>query len=285
VIPPPLPTSDCTSLDVNCPTDGEPFSAFLCEPPSSSSPSPSPSPPRYPPLLPIGAPERRPQVKLCVIPHSEEIIADEQALDLFLVAMIGGNKLPVAAEELRRWVNAHFEVPESSVIIRRYYPKDFLITFFYYDDFVRVPHDHPQPGANLTFVFKRWRRQLSALVEQLCFRVKVVLCGIPAHAWSLSSAQRILAPACSKLKASPQTIAKVDLCCFVISAWCIHPYLIPCEKIIFIPEPDVAHVHDPPLFLQPEELIDTQLPTLRHHVLIRILKIEDWRVVPDSSSD
>jgi hypothetical protein len=55
---------------------------------------------------------------------------------------------------------------------------------------------------------------------------------------------------CSKLEASPQTLAKVDMRRFVVSAWCIHPDLIPCEKIIFIPEPELMHVYGPPELMQ-----------------------------------
>jgi hypothetical protein len=113
----------------------------------------------------------------------------------------------------------------------------------------------------------------------------VELCGILAHAWFLSTAQHILPPAYSNLKASPQTITKVEMHCFVVSAWCIHPTLVPCEKIIFIPRPDIAHVYDPLMFLQLEEVINTHQNMLLHHVLIRILKIEDWHVASDSSYD
>jgi hypothetical protein len=126
---------------------------------------------------------------------------------------------------------------------------------------------------------------LSASVENLRYQVIVDLHVIPAHAWFLSIAERILALACSNLKAPPQTIAKVDMCRFVVSVWCIHQDLIPCEKIIFIPESEVAHVYGPPMFLKLEEVIDTHQLMMRHHALIRTLKIEDWHIGSNSSSD
>jgi hypothetical protein len=88
-------------------------------------------------------PERRPHVELCVIPRSEEIAAAEQVLDLTPAAVVGGNRPSVAVAELRRWLNVHFAVLESSVTIRRYYPEDFIISFMFYNDFIRVPHVRP----------------------------------------------------------------------------------------------------------------------------------------------
>jgi hypothetical protein len=35
----------------------------------------------------------------------------------------------------------------------------------------------------------------------------------------------------------------------------MHPDLFPCEHLMFIPEPDEVHVRDPPVFLEPKEMI------------------------------
>jgi hypothetical protein len=108
------------------------------------------------------------------------------------------------------------------------------------------------PRANLTFVFMRWRRQPSASAENLFYRVTAELrtwrscsCLVPLYC-----SKDLFAPVCSKLEASPQTLAKVDMRRFVVSAWCTHPDLIPCEKIIFIPEPELMHVYGPPELMQ-----------------------------------
>jgi hypothetical protein len=60
-------------------------------------------PHRYPhPLdLLLGAPERRPLVDVCLISRSVEIEAEEQVLDLALVAIIGGIMPQVSTGELR----------------------------------------------------------------------------------------------------------------------------------------------------------------------------------------
>jgi hypothetical protein len=44
----------------------------------------------------LGAGSRRPPVKLCVIHHSEEIDTEEHTLELALIAMVGGIRLPVS---------------------------------------------------------------------------------------------------------------------------------------------------------------------------------------------
>lgn len=41
----------------------------------------------------------------------------------------------------------------------------------------------------------------------------------------------------------------------VAGAWCIHPDLVPDEKILVIPERRPPHVVEPPLFLREHELI------------------------------
>jgi hypothetical protein len=74
-----------------------------------------------------------------------------------------------------------------------------------------------------------------------------------------------------------------NLSSLMIKCWCIHPDLIPWEKIIFMPEP--VHVRGPPLFLDPAEIVYHSRPTLRYRILIDILEVEDWHYGLDSSSD
>jgi hypothetical protein len=56
---------------------------------------------------------------------------------------------------------------------------------------------------------------------------------------------------------------------------CIHSDLIPREKVIYIPEPENVHVRGPPMFLDPEEIIYYDQPTLRYRVQINILEVVD----------
>jgi hypothetical protein len=190
--------------------------------------------------LPLGAPEHRPPVELCVIPRSAQIDTAERALHLALVAVIGGTRLLVTIAGVKRWIQEQYAIPADTITVRRFHPEDFLVTFSFYDDLLRVLHDPPLPDPNLQLIFKRWRRQHQASVESLLFEVTMALRGVPGHAWNEDTGRQILAPACSKIKLSLQSAAGPDLRSLVVRAWCIHPDLIPQEKIIFIPEPDVG---------------------------------------------
>jgi hypothetical protein len=55
--------------------------------------------------------------------------------------------------------------------------------------------------------------------------------------------------------------------------------------VVFIPAPEVIVERGPPLFIDPEELIYHNHPTLRHRVLIKVIEVVDWHEPPDSSND
>jgi hypothetical protein len=56
------------------------------------------------------------------------------------------------------------------------------------------------------------------------------------------------------------------------------PDLIAREKVRFIPEPDPVHTRGSPLFVNPEDVMYHNKPTLHYWVAIRILEIIDWHV-------
>jgi hypothetical protein len=85
-------------------------------------------------------------------------------------------------------------------------------------------------------------------------------------------------------QSTPTTLAKSDLRRFIVTAWCVHPDMIPHEKLLYIPEPKFAHVWGPPLFVNPEEFIHHDQPTLFYRVGFDVLEVEDWHVPSDSSS-
>jgi hypothetical protein len=147
---------------------------------------------------------------------------------------------------------------------------------------LRVLHDPPPRDASFVLVFKRSTRQLHATAMNLFYHVTIQLRGIPAHAHQLSTARQILSPACSKLQLVNPTVGYVHS--LTIHAWCVHPDLIPRAKIIHIPEPEEVFIHGPLLFLDPEETIFHNHPTLHYMVVINILEAEDWQGTYDSSS-
>jgi hypothetical protein len=65
-------------------------------------------------------------------------------------------------------------------------------------------------------------------------------------------------------------------------AWCIHPDLIPREKIIFISKPPIGLDDGLPLFVRPEDVIYHKHLMLRYRVLIDVLEVADWHEPSDS---
>jgi hypothetical protein len=112
----------------------------------------------------------------------------------------------------------------------------------------------PPSIASFSLILKRWRRQLTATAENLRFKVQLSTSGIPAQAWNLSMVRQLLSPACSSVCPSAASSSKADLRSFTAEAWCVHLDLIPCERLLLIPEPEEDH-SGPPLFLKPEEII------------------------------
>jgi hypothetical protein len=74
---------------------------------------------------------------------------------------------PVSLLDLRRWVIDGYDIPGNSFSVKRYFPEDFIVVFSYHDDMLRVLHDPPVGNSTLSFVLKRWRRQLHGSAEDL----------------------------------------------------------------------------------------------------------------------
>jgi hypothetical protein len=106
-------------------------------------------------------------VDVCVVHRCPEIVEQELAMELALVAVTAGTRLPISLMDLRRWVVDGYGIPGNSFSAKRYFPEDFIIVFSYYDDMLWVLHDPPAGSPKLNFIFKRWRRQLHASVEDL----------------------------------------------------------------------------------------------------------------------
>jgi hypothetical protein len=203
-----------------------------------------PSPPP-----PLGDPARRPQVELCVIHHTKEIIAEERALERF-----------------RGWFMTCFSIPGDSVTIRRYHPEDFLITFSYAVDMLCVLHDPPPASALFMLVSKHWHHQAMASAENLFYKVTLRLQGIPAHTRNLSTTRKLLSTTCSNVRRMTTTLTKADLGCMTVVAWCIRLDLIPIEKILYVSEPDVVLSQGLLLFIESKEVTFHNQPTLWYYV-------------------
>jgi hypothetical protein len=95
----------------------------------------------------------------------------------------------------------------------------------------------PLHALGFTLFFHRWTRVAHGHASVLLSFIHVELRGIPAHAWSKSTMQQLLGPACWVQLVQPTTQSRQVL---PVSVWCRRPNLLPPTIDLFIPELAVA---------------------------------------------
>ena len=211
--------------------------------------------------------------------------SEEARLALALVAQVVGTRPEVSVEQIQWLLSEVYGIAVGVFSIHRGCLEDFIVVFNDRSAWDLVLHAPFPTGMPFQLRFRPWLRQSMASTDAMLFRVLVDLRGIPAHAWMLSTAERILGVACNSLIPTPETVAKEDLSCYRVVAWCVDPGLIPVEVDLLVPEPDEPYVEQG-LFLRPEEMLRSRQPCLRYKVMVRIREVQDWhRQLSSSSSD
>ncbi|KAJ1292927.1 hypothetical protein BS78_01G028200 [Paspalum vaginatum] len=196
-----------------------------------------------------------------------------------LVATIGGNRPPVSVEQVRQYLVSFHGVAIDRFSVHLYSPEDFLVVFSDLGCRDRVLHGAPPRSPPFRLTWRPWLRLSMATPDKMRFKVLLVLRGIPTHAWSLDSAQRVLGSSCAGLEATRETIDKVDLKRFVVAAWCAHPHLIPSVKRLWVPEPKKPH-EPGNLFLREHEVMHTVFPGMTYAVSVQLVELQEWFVRP-----
>jgi hypothetical protein len=83
--------------------------------------------------------------------------------------------------------------------------------------------------------------------------------NIPGHVWETSTVEQLLSPHAWIQRVHQDTLNLTDLSVFHCSAWCSDPRLIPRSRKLWVAEPPVAAVEDPPVKRVLEYDIDIQL--------------------------
>jgi hypothetical protein len=118
--------------------------------------------------------------------------------------VVGSARTSVSTADVRLWLISLYGIPSSNVIVHRFHPKDFLISFSSPDDMFRVLH-HPPPNPSFALILKRWRCQLMASVDNLLFRVTIALRGLPRMLGNSPQPTNCFSLACANLQATPTT--------------------------------------------------------------------------------
>lgn len=91
-----------------------------------------------------------------------------------------------------------------------------------------------------------------------------------------------LGSACAHIELAPPEVTPPDDDReFFVAAWCLDPTLIPDEKVLFIPEPNVC-IPGNALYLDADEIVLNKLPGLRYLVRLRVVEYQDWSTPPPS---
>ncbi|XP_066350825.1 uncharacterized protein [Miscanthus floridulus] len=105
----------------------------------------------------------------------------------------------------------------------------------------------PLRSPAFTLLCKRWSRLAGASGRTLPWLVDLELRGIPAHVWETSTVEQFLNPLACIQQVHPETLGLVNLASFRCSAWCMDPAALPPSKELWVVEPTVAAMEDPPV--------------------------------------
>ncbi|GJN13350.1 hypothetical protein PR202_gb00044 [Eleusine coracana subsp. coracana] len=174
---------------------------------------------------------------LCVIERSSHIIRAKADLRRALLTVVG-NQPAVSTEQVLNEIASQVNVARESMTLVLADPEDFLLILPDPGTADRVfNHGQLLHGPGFSLHVKRWTRLALAQWAELPDLIDVELKGIPAHAWSQSTAQQLIGSACWVCSLSPETVAMRDLCSFRLSALCFRRELVPGTVDLFIPEP------------------------------------------------
>jgi hypothetical protein len=176
-----------------------------------------------------------------VTDRSVEIDQAEARLHGALFATVGGARPLVTPQQVMQAIAASFNVTPDNMSVAASELEDFLIF---------LPDDHstdrvfnggaPFHALGFTLFFRCWTRVEHSQAFALPTFIHVELRDIPAHAWSKSTVQQLLGPACWVQSVQVATQSRRELLVFRLLVWCRRSDLLPPAVDLFIPEPAVA---------------------------------------------
>ncbi|TVU15732.1 hypothetical protein EJB05_39270, partial [Eragrostis curvula] len=233
------------------------------------SPTPSPPPsPRSSPSSPAGGSDwGRPNVEIAVIPRSVAIAENERILKDALLAVVRGTRPHVSVRQATLHLEEDYQVPSDKFSVHQKGPGEFLILFKEKALCDRVLHASHPSGSLFRLCFRRWCRQAMAIAAATPYKVIIELENLPLHCWNAEVAQSVVGLSCEIIAFAPSTVTRTDLSGFRILANCVHPSLVPFEKILVIPEP-----------LDGNSIMDGK--SLNYRVIVHLLEVQEVTAAP-----
>ncbi|KAM0859199.1 hypothetical protein ACQ4PT_047365 [Festuca glaucescens] len=209
---------------------------------SLAAPAPRPATPPPPPPAPATT-QARPAVDpqdpvRVIVSRSVEVEQAEEVLRRAMVASITGTRPPFTAEEVTATIYEQFKLRPGDFSVHLHQPEDFLLIFRSQELKDRLSGDHFIGGAGYGFTLslRPWCKLAHAGLGSFDFKVELELHGIPAQAWNLSTAERLLNSSCWIERLHPSTRTRADMATYRLDARTCDPASIHRRAILEVIE-------------------------------------------------
>lgn len=172
-----------------------------------------------------------------------------------MVVYVGGDRAEISSEMVLRGLKDRLGITADRVSVHKFWPEDFLVVFARQEDRNLVFRRPVLEFHGQRLSFGQWIRQSQAVFAAMRFKVRLVIEGLPPHAWELEVVEALLGGSCIIDSVAPETSARTDLAAFRLSAWTADPELIPIRRWLAVPEPEEQQDLFQPKTLQYKVLI------------------------------
>jgi hypothetical protein len=160
----------------------------------------------------------------CVLDFSEDVARMEVELRRALFVTIVGTRPKVLGREVVEEVARFFQIIEDDMVIHHSKSEDFILFLPDERTATRVLNGGQVfRGPRFSLHFKRWTRFAHATATVLPCLVDVEVRGLPAHAWSRSTVERLLGDSCLVTEVFSEAMLRKDFSSFLLRAWCRNP--------------------------------------------------------------
>ncbi|CAN6232178.1 unnamed protein product [Urochloa humidicola] len=207
--------------------------------------------------------------------------AEEERLRFALLAAAPPGYDHLSMEAVCRAVTDIPDIGDEGVSVRRFAPENFLVVFESQRARDRALRASFVPVGGVRLYFRTWTRLVRARLESLRIRLSLEIEGIPAQAWSMRTAEMILASSCWIERMEPSSENRSDMSAMSLTVWTDKPSRIPKQKTVYIAKHELPVVHgDPEL----DRIFANVRPYLREKGVLRYETSIHVRSTADFSS-
>ncbi|XP_073364347.1 uncharacterized protein [Aegilops tauschii subsp. strangulata] len=188
--------------------------------------------------------------ELCVVRRTPAMDDLERRLQLAMVVYAGGARREISPEFVVEALQDKAGILAERVSIHRHRPEDFLVVFARAEDRNRVSAMPVMEPRGVRLYFRQWIQQAQAIHVVFHFKAKIVMEGIPPHAWEREVTETLLGSSCLVDMIEPETSSRSDLSAFRLTAWTAQLEEIPSLRSPAVAEPGMRSPLMEPTLLQ-----------------------------------